>query len=96
MCKRFEEELGYKYVAPFSIYSEEKGGRVLYTMIHCSDHEKAIPLMQSAYREVLGRPHSTDEATSFEWSDESLLGNKSVIDEWLPIEALLPNIDGEE
>lgn len=51
--KRMKEELGYKHVYAFPIYSKEHGGRVLYHMIHASDHDEAPRLMNRAYRNAL-------------------------------------------
>ncbi len=51
--QRMKDELGYKHVYPFPIYSKERGGRVLYHMIHASDHDEAPRLMNRAYRNAL-------------------------------------------
>lgn len=48
-CDRFRT-LGYKYSYPFPIYSKDNGGRVMYFMIHASDHKEAPNLMARAYR----------------------------------------------
>lgn len=56
MACRFEQELGYAKAEVFPIYSEAQGGRVMYHMIHASDHADALPLMVRAYRKVSGRP----------------------------------------
>ena len=56
MATRFEKELGYKKAEVFPIYSETRGGRVMYHMIHASDHPEALALMVRAYRKVSGRP----------------------------------------
>ena len=51
---RFQEELDYTYVHPFAIYKKEYGtGRVMYYMIHASDHPEAIGFMARAYNEVV-------------------------------------------
>ncbi len=58
--RRFEEELGYKYVQPWPIYERRGGGRIMYFMIHCSDHPEAPKLMDRAYCNIIGRmgtPH---------------------------------------
>lgn len=47
---RFKNELGYKHVYAWPIYSREKGGRVLYHMVHATDHDEAPKLMNRAYR----------------------------------------------
>lgn len=48
-CEKFKS-LGYEYTYPFPIYSKENGGRVMYYMIHASDHREAPNLMARAYR----------------------------------------------
>ena len=53
MCHRFREELGYVYAAQFPIYSGPRTRRVLYSMIHASDHPEAIPLMARAYKHAV-------------------------------------------
>lgn len=50
---RMKDELGYKHVYAFPIYSKKDGGRVLYHMIHASDHDEAPKLMFRAYRNAL-------------------------------------------
>jgi len=52
-CKRMKEELGYKHANPWPIYSKEKGGRVMYHMIHATDHDEAPKIMNRAYRNAL-------------------------------------------
>ena len=54
VADRFRKELGYKYSYPFPIYErEDGGGRVMYYMIHASDHEEAPMLMSRAYGKAL-------------------------------------------
>jgi three-Cys-motif partner protein len=48
-CDRFKRELGYAYANPWPIYSKETGGRIMYYMIHATDHEAAPLLMNRAY-----------------------------------------------
>ncbi len=51
---RFSSELGYRYVVPWKIFQNRGGlGRVMYYMIHCSDHEQAPVLMQRAYHNAV-------------------------------------------
>jgi three-Cys-motif partner protein len=53
---RFRSELGYRYVVPWPIYNRERsGGRVMYYMIHASDHPQAPEFMGRAY-EAAVRP----------------------------------------
>ncbi len=53
LCERFKRELGYKHVYPYRIFSTEEGGRIMYYMIHASDHNDAAPLMWRAYKNAL-------------------------------------------
>jgi three-Cys-motif partner protein len=52
-CNRMKVELGYKHANPWPIYSKEKGGRVMYHMIHATDHDEAPKIMNRAYRNAL-------------------------------------------
>jgi three-Cys-motif partner protein len=52
-CKRMKDELGYKHANPWPIYSKEEGGRVMYHMIHATDHDEAPKIMNRAYRNAL-------------------------------------------
>lgn len=47
ICDRFKNELGYKYSIPWPIY---EGGRLMYFMIHSTDHDRAPGLMFGAYQ----------------------------------------------
>jgi hypothetical protein len=55
VAKRFEDELGYGKATVYPIHSERHRGRVMYHMIHATDHAEASPLMIRAYRKVSGR-----------------------------------------
>lgn len=55
VAKRFEDELGYGKANVYPIHSDRRGGRVMYHMIHATDHPGASPLMIRAYRKVSGR-----------------------------------------
>lgn len=55
LAKRFREELGYTYAHPYPIHNQHRGGRIMYHMIHATDHAAAPPLMQRAYRKISGR-----------------------------------------
>jgi three-Cys-motif partner protein len=62
VCGRFKSELNYKHVHPFAIYErKEKGGRVMYYMIHASDHDAAPVLMNRAYGHALDTKESLDQ-----------------------------------
>ena len=54
VCDRFKSELKYKHVYPFPIYEKKDGsGRIMYYMIHASDHDEASKLMNRAYGKAL-------------------------------------------
>lgn len=62
MAERFRDELGYRFVRPWPIYKREKGkGRVMFHMIHASDHPEAHKLMKRAYKHVLDVPESEQQ-----------------------------------
>lgn len=47
------QDLGYVDVKSWPIYQRESGGcKVMYHMIHATDHEEAPKLMYRAYRKV--------------------------------------------
>jgi three-Cys-motif partner protein len=48
-CERFRDELGYAHAYPWEIFSREVGGRVMYHMIHATDHAEAPKIMNRAY-----------------------------------------------
>lgn len=61
MAERFRDELGYRFVKPYPIHSREGAeGRVMFHMIHASDHPEAQKLMRRAYKTVL-QPAPSDE-----------------------------------
>jgi three-Cys-motif partner protein len=50
---RFKTEFGYKHAHAWPIYDKEGGARrVMYHMIHASDHDEAPKLMSRAYRKA--------------------------------------------
>lgn len=54
VCDRFKADLKYKHAYPFPIYEKpDKGGRIMYYMIHASDHDEAPLLMNRAYGKAL-------------------------------------------
>jgi hypothetical protein len=66
MRDRFRNELGYRFAAAYPIYDREKGNRVMYYMIHSSDHEDAPTLMVRAHhRAVRSLPKETQETFPF-------------------------------
>lgn len=51
---RFRQELGYKHVRAYPIYADKDlGSRVMYHMIHATDHDAAPELMTRAYNTAL-------------------------------------------
>ncbi|MGH9839591.1 MAG: three-Cys-motif partner protein TcmP [Blastocatellia bacterium] len=46
---RIQTELDYKYVHPWPILRRQRGGGIMYYMIHASDHPEAPKLMRRAY-----------------------------------------------
>ncbi len=64
--KRFEDELGYRFAAAYPIYEREEGNRVMYYMIHASDHEEAPTLMVRAHHKaVRSLPKEIQEPLNF-------------------------------
>jgi three-Cys-motif partner protein len=51
--ERFKNELGYKSAIPWAIYERKGGGRIMYYMIHATDHPVAPGLMSRAYERVV-------------------------------------------
>jgi three-Cys-motif partner protein len=68
VAKRFEDELHYGRATVYPIHSERRRGRVMYHMIHATDHPEASPLMIRAYRKVSGRT-DVDEGTQVDFED---------------------------
>jgi three-Cys-motif partner protein len=50
---RLRDELGYQDAWPYAINQREGGGRVMYWMIHATDHDDARSQMDRAYRQVV-------------------------------------------
>ena len=61
MCARFRDELGYQYAFALPIYGERLGGRVMYHMIHATDHPVAPNLMVRAYRQAVKRKEPLEQ-----------------------------------
>jgi three-Cys-motif partner protein len=78
---RFKKELGYKSVKPWPIFERQNGGRVMYYMIHATDHEEAPALMSRAYERAI-QPKESPEQIFFEF--ESLPTAKPLYDESRP------------
>ncbi len=55
--QRFQDELGYNSVAAYPIFDRNEGNKIMYYMIHGSDHEEAPALMVRAHHNaVRARP----------------------------------------
>jgi len=52
MAERFKKELGYSYAYPFPIQQDGVHGRIMFWMIHASDHPRAPELMWQAYQYI--------------------------------------------
>jgi three-Cys-motif partner protein len=50
---RFESELGYKHTAAYPIFDKNEGNRIMYYMIHASDHDEAPALMVRAHHKAV-------------------------------------------
>jgi three-Cys-motif partner protein len=50
---RFTSELNYRHVASYPIFDKKHGNRVMYYMIHASDHEEAPALMIRAHQKAV-------------------------------------------
>jgi len=54
LAKRFKAELGYKYAYGYPIYEKDaKGGKIMFWMVHASDHPEAPKLMVRAYNNAV-------------------------------------------
>ncbi len=77
LSQRFKDELGYKFSKGFPIFERHQGqGKVMFWMVHASDHHEAIPLMIRAYNgEVASLSPYEDGHMPF--YDENLKGELS-------------------
>lgn len=64
-ARRFVDELGYAYAAPYAIFERRGGGRVMYYMIHATDHPDAPSLMDRAYDRAVIPPEVGRQAELF-------------------------------
>jgi three-Cys-motif partner protein len=63
---RFERELGYRFAAAYPIFDRDEGNKVMYYMIHASDHEEAPALMVRAHsRAVRALPPESQSTLKF-------------------------------
>ncbi len=61
VCDRFQDGLGYRYAAPFPIFSRQRGSRIMYFMVHASDHDEAPKLMTRAYNRAIYPKESAEQ-----------------------------------
>ncbi len=54
-CDRFRDELGYKHAYAWPIFERSSGRRIMYYMIHATDHDEAPKLMHRAYKGATGQ-----------------------------------------
>lgn len=66
LCARFRKELGYYSAKPWPIYEREAGGRIMYFMIHATDHPEAPMLMSRAYSRAVMPPEPLEQL-KLEW-----------------------------
>ena len=56
LAQRFKSELGYRYAIPFPIWERDEPGspgKIMFWMVHASDHEEAPKLMVRAYNNAV-------------------------------------------
>jgi three-Cys-motif partner protein len=64
--ERFRNELGYSFVGQYPIYDRAEGNKVMYYMIHASDHQEAPALMVRAHhRAVRSLPKEVQQHIKF-------------------------------
>jgi three-Cys-motif partner protein len=60
-CDRFKNHLGYASAKPWPIWERSGGGRIMYYMIHATDHPRAPHLMRAAYVDAVGPMPSPED-----------------------------------
>jgi three-Cys-motif partner protein len=53
LANRMRIELGYQFATPWPVYEGPRSRRVMYHMIHATDHPEAPQLMSRAYRQTV-------------------------------------------
>lgn len=69
MAHRFKHELGYKHAFSYPIFEDSRSPRVMFHMIHATDHDAAPPLMIRAYNGVDGLGPRVEQQ-EMEWAEE--------------------------
>lgn len=59
--ERLRTELGYVFVHPWPIFERKGGARVMYYMIHATDHPEAPKLMNRAYYKAVEPKESAEQ-----------------------------------
>jgi three-Cys-motif partner protein len=67
LADRFKSELGYEYAYAFPIHEKAEGGKVMFYMVHASDHPEAGKQMFRAYNNAI-RPLESDEQLALEFN----------------------------
>jgi hypothetical protein len=70
--RRFNDELGYKFSAAYPIFDREEGNKIMYYMIHASDHEDAPALMVRAHSKAVRSLPAETQMTLLDISKLSL------------------------
>ena len=60
-CNRIKNEFRYHSVTPWPIFDRKDGGRIMYHMIHASDHPLAPNLMHRAYHKAVQPEESMEQ-----------------------------------
>jgi three-Cys-motif partner protein len=60
-ANRMRERLGYAFVTPWPIYEQKGSSRVMYYMIHATDHAEAPKLMNRAYYKAVEPRESAEQ-----------------------------------
>lgn len=61
MVERFRTELGYRSAKAWPIFERQSGGRIMYFMIHATDHAIAPELMYRAYHRAVTPKETTEQ-----------------------------------
>lgn len=69
--KRFKDELGYRHTAAYPIFDKKEGNKILYYMIHASDHEEAPALMVRAHHKAVRRMPTEVQSDLFDRTSHS-------------------------
>ena len=72
MVARFHNELNYRSVKSWPIFDKKTGGRVMYHMLHATDHPEAPTLMARAYNRATRRREPPEQFLL--WARENIPG----------------------